>query len=97
MSSQGIVRSSSHTHTKLCCRCHRWSSDALCRSTQVHITTFTEEERTALRGRLTCLGASVLDRMEQHNLPHVLIAKQAKGNKYEVRALSGGVLDSMLA
>ena len=52
---------------------------------QVHITTFTEEERTALRGRLTTLGASVLDKMEQHNLPHVLIAKRAKGNKYEVR------------
>ncbi len=61
-------------------------------ATQVHITTFTEEERTALRGRLTCLGASVLDKMEQHNLPHVLIAKRAKGNKYEVRALSGGGL-----
>ncbi len=49
------------------------------------ITTGSEEERTALRERLTRLGASVLDKMQSHNLPHVLVAKRARGTKYDVR------------
>ena len=56
------------------------------------ITTGSEEERIALRERLTRLGASVLDKMQSHDLPHVLVAKRARGTKYDVRGRDLGSL-----